>query len=114
MRKALKISSRFLLILGLILLSLRPSIVNRVMPGYWHAVQTSSSPCCLQKGAPLASNHLFMRCSFNKEDKHQAMPALPARSFVDSATLAPLMMARVQDHFKIPVVACLRPAVLRI
>jgi hypothetical protein len=107
-RKVLKISARFFLVLGVVLFSLRPSLVNRVVPASWEPVQASSSTANhLEEKLPFAVSHAFLRCSFNREDKHQTLPVLVLSSLINLGELKPLF----EDWSQTPTLAIAAPSI---
>ncbi len=115
MREVLKISTRLLLVLSVLLFSLRPSLVNRLVPTSWEPVQSSSSSTNrLEEKSPFAVTHATLRCSFNREDKQQAVPVMALRSYIDLAELTPFFGAWGQTPKAVYAVPSLRTVVLRI
>ena len=115
MREMLKISVRLSLVLSVVLFSLRPSLVNRVVPASWEPIQVSSSSANhFEEKSPFAVSRASLRCSFNREDKHQAMPVLALRSFIDLTELTPFFRAWGQTPVLVTVAPAFRPVVLRI
>jgi hypothetical protein len=88
MFKVLKITSRLVLVLGLIVLSLRPSASNYVPPGTFHQqTMAFSKSTSLASRTPGSHRSSEMRSSFHKNDDKRRLPmavvGLPlAKAFV--------------------------------
>jgi hypothetical protein len=83
MAKTFKILSRVVLVLGLVVLSFKPSIVNRVTPSMIHPHHVAFSKfTSLSKREPLSVNGAGLRCSFHKNEDKRHLPvavvAVPA------------------------------------
>ncbi len=83
-----KITSRVLLVLGLIFLSFKPSSSNYVAPGTFHATSAVfSKNVALSQQTPLSQRSAELRSSFHKDDDRRHFPipvmtVLPASVFV--------------------------------
>lgn|ERR1700677_5302775 len=84
MGKVFKITSRLVLVLGLIVLSFRPSASNYVPPGTFHPQQAAfSKAMSLSNRLPVSERSTAMRSSFHKnEDKCRLPIAVAAVPFV--------------------------------
>jgi hypothetical protein len=90
MLKVLKITSRLVLVLGLIVLSFRPSASNYVPPGTFHQQPMASKSTSLASRTPSSHRSSEMRSSFHKNDDKRRLPmavvGLPlAKAFVFNA-----------------------------
>jgi hypothetical protein len=85
MPKVLKITNRLVLVLGLVVLSFRPSASNYVPPGTFHQLSTAfSKNTSLRQRTPLSRRSAAMRSSFQKnEDKRRLQAAVVAVPMAD-------------------------------
>jgi hypothetical protein len=78
MLKVLKITTRLILVMGLIILSFRPSVSNRLpfrlLQAPHQTQQASSDFTTISKRTPLTANSTARRCNFEKTENRNRLP----------------------------------------
>jgi hypothetical protein len=85
MVKVFKITSRLVLVLGLIFLSFKPSSSNYVAPGTFHADRAAfSKTTAFSQRIPLSHRSAELRSSFRKNDDQRRLSPVIAVPLVDA------------------------------
>jgi len=117
MFKFLKITSRLVLALGLVILSFKPSIVNYVTPNIIHPHHVAFSKFeSISKRTPFSTNGSSLRCSFQKNDnkRHFVAPVAAVPMFDAFVFNAPRFNSRASSVFYVTASSPSETVVLRI